>query len=77
MGEVVDLPVVTKLDLSPDRVLAKATERGLESCVVVGYTKEGDEYFASTLADAGEVVWLLERSKHKLMKVVDDLAGDD
>lgn len=68
---VVELDVVTKLDLNPDRVLNGAIGE-LESVVVLGYTKDGDEYFASSLSDGGTVLWLMERSKTKLLAVPDD-----
>lgn len=66
MGNVIDLPVVTRLDLDPDRVLTKAIGE-CESVVILGYDKDGEEYFASSLADGGAVLWLLERLKKKLL----------
>ena len=68
MGHVVDLPVITRLDSDPDRVLTKALGH-CESVVILGYDKQGDEYFASSLADGGEVLWLLERLKKQLLEV--------
>lgn len=69
---VVDFTGVTTLDLDPQRVLAGALEEGLASGVVCGYTAEGEEYFASSAADGGEVLWLLERSKLKLLQQPDE-----
>ena len=34
---------------------------------MIGYDAEGDEYFAASVADDADVVWLLERAKHKLI----------
>jgi len=68
---VIDLPVVTTLDLNPDRVL-EASKGKLESVVVVGYDKNGEEYFASSISDAGTVSWLMDRMKLKLMRICDD-----
>jgi hypothetical protein len=73
---VVDLPVITRLDLDPDRILKQAIGE-LERVVVIGYDKAGDEYFASSIADGATVVWLMERAKLKLLRVVDEMAGDD
>lgn len=70
MGEVVLLNNITKLDLPADRVLEAAIEK-LDKVVVIGYEKDGDEYFASSIADGAEVLWLLERLKKKLLDVVD------
>lgn len=69
MTNVVVLPVVTKLDLPPDRLLEAALGQ-LDSVVIIGYDKDGNEYFASSCADGGDVLWLLERSKLKLLNVV-------
>ena len=66
MGKVVDFGGITKLDLSPERVLAMA-EGHLEGVVILGYDKDGEEYFASSYADGGEVLWLLERCKIRLL----------
>lgn len=65
-AKVIPLRCVTKLDLPPDRVLEGAMGQ-LEGVVVIGYDKDGDEYFASTYADGGEVLWLLERLKLSLL----------
>ena len=58
---------ITSLDIDPDMVLDEA--KGLESVIVIGYTKDGEEYFASSVADGGEVLWQLERSKLKLLTI--------
>lgn len=67
-AEVVELDVVTTLDLPADRVLTRAMERNLQSVVVLGYDQEGEEYFCSSLADGGAVLWLMERLKLQLVK---------
>ncbi len=66
---VVELDVVTTLNLPADRVLGKALEHGLESVVILGYDRDGNEYFSSSLADGGGVLWLLERFKLRLLEV--------
>lgn len=62
---------VTKLDIPPDRVLAKAAGK-LQQVIVIGYTTEGAEYFASSVASGPEAVWLLERMKLKLLTIVEE-----
>jgi hypothetical protein len=75
VADVVLFPGVTKLDLPADRVLEQALTKGvLERVVVIGVTKDGDEYFASSMADGADVVWYMERAKHKLMKIVDEMS---
>ena len=65
---VTDLPVVTTLDLNPDRVLAQAQGECPEGVVVVGWDADGELYFASSLADGGSVLWLFEHAKRELLK---------
>lgn len=66
---VIELPVVTKLDIPVERVLRKAAEVGLAHVVVVGVTADGDEYFASSVADGGDILWMFERAKLQLLQI--------
>ena len=68
-AEVVDLDIVTKLDLPPTRILEKANAQPFDQVVVVGLTDEGDFWFSSSAADGGTVLWLLELAKKKLLEV--------
>lgn len=68
MSKVIPLHCVTRLDLPVDRVLEMAKER-LEGCVILGWDVDGELYFASTYADGGEILWLLEKCKLLLMEV--------
>lgn len=72
MSNVVIFPGITTLDLDPDRVLESALGK-LDGVVVVGFDKDGQEYFASSYADGGDVLWLFERAKKKLLEMPDDL----
>ena len=71
MDNVIPLGGITRLDIDPDQILENATG-DMESVVIIGYDKQGEEYFASSIADGGDVLWLLERCKLKLMQIVDD-----
>jgi len=66
MGKVVDFTGITRLDLPVERILDKAKEK-LKSVIVIGWDKDGYEYFASSIADGGDILWLLERFKIALM----------
>ena len=66
MSNVVYLSTVTRLDLPPDRILEQAVGK-MEGVIVIGYDKDGNEYFASSYADGGEALWLLERAKMALL----------
>lgn len=69
MSNVIPIGGVTKLDLPADRILENNIGT-LDSVVIMGWDKEGNEIFASSIADGGEVLWLLERMK--LMLLTDD-----
>lgn len=71
MSKIIPFTGVTKLDLNPD-VILENTKGKLEGFVILGYTKDGDEYFASTYADGGTVLWLTERMKKKLLFVPEE-----
>lgn len=62
----------TRLDMDPQRVISAAYEAGLTSVVIVGFDADGNEYFGSSDADGGAILWHLERAKHKLMSLPDD-----
>ena len=66
MGKVIPFTVVTKLDLTPDIVLENLKGE-FEGFVIMGYTPDGGEYFASTYADGGTALWLMERCKRALL----------
>ena len=68
MGKIIPLGGITKLDLPIGRVLESAKER-LEGVVLMGYDNEGELYFASTYADGGEVLWLMENCKKQLLEI--------
>lgn len=65
------LPIVTRLDINPDQVIESALGR-LKDVVIVGYDKDGQEYFASSIADGGTANWLLDRCKLQLLNMTED-----
>ena len=70
MADIIPLPVITTLDIPPERILAGAQKADLTAVVVIGINEDG-EYFASSIADGADVVWMLERVKLKLLRLVD------
>jgi hypothetical protein len=68
MSNVIQFSGITKLDLDPDTVLEN-TKGKLEGVIIIGYDHMGVEYFASSYADGGDVLWLLERMKMRLLNV--------
>ena len=73
-GNVVPLGNVSRLDLPVDRVLeqAKADLDG-GGVVILGSDRNGGLHFASSYADGGEVLWLLEQAKKALLDTADGL----
>ena len=71
-AKVINIGCITRLDLPAERVL-DAAKANMDSVVLLGYDKDGFEYFASTIADGGDVLWLLERCKQRLF---DMCSGD-
>lgn len=71
MSKIIPFTGITKLDLDPDTVLEN-TKGKLEGFVITGYGVDGSEYFASTYADGGTALWLLERCKKTLLEIGDE-----
>jgi hypothetical protein len=68
MGVVVYPNIITTLDSPPDRILERAMGE-LNSVIVIGYDKEGMQYFASSIADGGTSLWLIEKAKKDLLAI--------
>jgi hypothetical protein len=64
-GEVIQFRGVTRLDLDPDQVL-EATKGELKNMVIIGWDKNDDFWFSSTMADGGDVMWLINKALYKL-----------
>ena len=71
MSNVIPLGCVTRLDLPVERILEAAKAQGLEGVVILGYREDGTEYFASSYADGGTVIWLAERMKKALLEIAE------
>lgn len=68
MSNIIPFGGITRLDLDPDQVL-ESNKGKLTSIVIMGYDKNGEEFFASSLADGGSVLWLVERMKLRLLNI--------
>lgn len=68
MSNVIPLGAVTRLDIPTDRVLDGAKGHCTDGVVVMGYDDDGDLYFASSIADGGDVLWLMEKLKQQLLE---------
>jgi hypothetical protein len=71
---VVDWGGVSRIDTSAERIIELAADASLVDVVIVGMTADGSEYFGSSCADGANALWHLERGKHRLLKIIDDMA---
>lgn len=69
---IINFPGITRLKIDPDKVLS-APVGNLTSVVVVGYDKNGAEYFAASDPSGPEVLWLLERAKLALLNIAGEM----
>jgi len=67
MSKIIPFTGITRLDLDPDIILEN-NKGQFEGVVLMGWNKDGEEVFASTYADGGTVLWLLERMKLRLLE---------
>lgn len=65
-AKIIPFTGITKLDLDPDVILENLKGK-TEGFVLLGYTADGEEFFSSTYADGGVVLWLMERCKKQLL----------
>lgn len=62
---------ITPLPFDADVILDGAKGK-LKSVLIIGEMEDGEEFFSSSISDGPETLWMLERAKHKLMKISDD-----
>lgn len=73
---MVRLGVITRLNLDPDMVLREAVGRCPGGVIVCGYAEDGDEYFASSISDGPEALWMIERLKRALLSTPEEWDGN-
>lgn len=66
-SNVVYLSQQTYEDIPPDRILS-AAQGELETVVLMGYTHDGDHYFASSTGDKKTILWLAENMASGLLR---------
>jgi hypothetical protein len=76
MAKIIPFTGVTKLDLEPD-VLLENYKGEFEGFVIAGFSKNGEEIFASSYADGGTALWLVERFKRRLMAAAEAGGWED
>lgn len=69
MADIIPIGTVTKLDSDVRLVLESAKDK-LEGCVLIGFDKDGELYCASSYADGGTLLWLLEACKRRMYECI-------
>lgn len=67
MTNVVTLKTITTLPLRSETVLQAAIDNEIQDVIVIGRGQDGNGYYASANADAGDMLWLMERFKLMLL----------
>jgi hypothetical protein len=68
VGVIIPFSGITKLDLDPDQILERAKGK-LDGVLIIGFNLDGELFTASSYADGGTVLWLLESCKKRLMEI--------
>ena len=68
MGDVVDFPGPTKVDLPTKTVIEAAEKAELETVIIVGWDKEDELYVAANKSKTGDLLLLLELAKKILLR---------
>lgn len=68
MSNVIMFDGITTLDRNPDLILEEAKGE-LDSVLILGWDKDGEQYIGSSIADGGDMLWLMENAKLKLLTI--------
>jgi hypothetical protein len=68
-NNVIRFTGLTKLDIEPDNILQKAIGE-LKEVLVIGTTKDGNQYLASSSSDAKNMIWHIETAKFMIMESI-------
>jgi len=71
MGDVIDLDVITHLDIPVEKIVENIPD-DLLSIIVIGERGDGSRYFASSEASGPDCLWMLERAKQDLFELTDE-----
>ena len=71
MSNVLPFNGITFLDLDPDDIL-EANKGQFDGVVLIGLDEDGEEILASSYSNAPTILWMLERSKLRVLKSIDE-----
>jgi len=67
MAEIISFTDKKNCNIDPKKVISDALEESFESVVIMGVTKDGEHYFASSSGDFGHINLMLDRMKAGLL----------
>jgi hypothetical protein len=53
--------------VTPKYILEQAIAADLTDCVVMGWDKDGEAWFGSTMSSEGDILWIMEQVKHSMI----------
>jgi hypothetical protein len=75
-AEVLNIGIGTRAELDPAKVLIAAHNADLTEVVVLGFKRDGSEFFSSSDPDAAGVMFHCQRAIYKLNVIMDEMAGE-
>lgn len=58
----------TPNDFDANIMLEAATSANLESVIIIGWDKDGDMFFSSSMGDGPECLWLIKKAEKALLE---------
>lgn len=69
---IVLFPGISPNDYGANLMLEAATNADLDSVVIIGWNKDGEMFFSSSMGNGPECLWLIEKAKQSLLKAGED-----
>lgn len=66
-NNVIPIGGITRLDLPADQILEN-NKGQFKSVALVGWDHDGELRFCSSIADGGDLLWILEKTKKHLLE---------
>lgn len=73
---VLSIGIGTRAKIEPLQVITSAHNADLDDVVIIGYRKDGSEYFSASAPDAGSVMFHCQRAIHKLNMIMDEIINE-
>jgi len=68
MADIIDLPVITKLDINPNKVVEGLSGTEFSHILVLGWDSDDEFFIASNTGKKGENLLLIEEFKLRLIR---------